>query len=1285
MENSARHSVDIKSEDFVVLIALQNLQTFIMIGYTAVNKVHLNFDFSYLWALCVGTILFIYSLISFVIIRTFVFSKLDIGKYVLELLFCVSIIVTCSLSIIIDSFKIANMQLLFFSFALTGCAYYNLITLFFFSVSIGILIQYNLNIDGFDLDINSLFFTDLFSYILQIIGGNILYFRMYDLCYLIVLSKKNPCKYVVASKEVKQLEKQIFTSLLNSYMCIKPKTSSDLMCTNYFLNKENSSIIDGDMKVKPNRSITYLDKLSKKKTLLTSTYNNSGIYNNNNNSNINNIRSLSNFGGNKRTNSYVKKFKLSNTLSLKRNTYLNRNNNGFVYSIEKSNDSELKNCTNNPDIFKKYYSSQSGKQQKMRSFIERTDRRLRKSKRLVYPNRTTQICENTKNIYKSEKSKTLKRPSLDEKNDKNVLLNMEKKSSLESCEKVDAIIDIAADRSFSQWESMDSDKRRKQKHKGKKSKNESKIKSKIIREGKIKSDRKRKSECESEIEGDERNKQSDENSMNFLKSEEEPQDANDQSSYRNTHSDNSYHKSVHSQNSHNNQHIMHDNPSYLKENGERKYYRHLSDNSYSNNRSMDNFQSKGIMKPNINKHQLDKSKKGENATNKSFDVTKQICEEKELHKLNKVQAEHLTEKDVRTNIMNLFKTLFKVDKNKNRTIHAKNEILDPDKYNCNVLTCNYSIVKNIFTADVKNNQKKNHVLSVQTEYTKAIERDRENGNEQELKKVQMEKNNPNKNKNQRNDHDKNCKYIRSNEENCAHKNSTGKQNENYCESYHDYGSNDDSKKRDKHLELITHEGGADEFDDNSIRLKDKLIHKNMSLPEGREFYNTPHYNNESYEDEMTLNKSVVFSKTKSSLNISTNNCSSFYNSRSFYSSHYPYNRSSNSNNNNNGVKKSTTFSTNYSQKSTNNELKNTNKSNQNNKYGRRSAIRQHEILDKIMELDISNQKRKNKKKNKKKESTSSTRKIYFTSKNRKKYTSFLLENPKIKQLLMYLPKFFGKIFRVLKKVFFDLKKKKILMQNATWKNKIFIPERDSLGLFKNTSFEKWYVSWMDEFNKNIISKTYYIHIYLIIYIITLDFITAYKLHSTQMIISPLRHLSYFTYFFLKSLLNILIYIFYIMLTFKIKKYNCYDIRKYYFSTLFLCIAKLFISSLDIYVAITSLDYFTSPYYIYIYIHMLIIQTSILLIVRYPTQYLLFFMYVICFTSLYWGFSIHKSFMEFIFIIACTSITIVYSYILSSRTLEINRRILFSKYELPYLLYLKEIVYCLNKSHSKKHM
>ncbi|VWU49822.1 hypothetical protein HEP_00176900, partial [Hepatocystis sp. ex Piliocolobus tephrosceles] len=364
------------------------------------------------------------------------------------------------------------------------------------------------------------------------------------------------------------------------------------------------------------------------------------------------------------------------------------------------------------------------------------------------------------------------------------------------------------------------------------------------------------------------------------------------------------------------------------------------------------------------------------------------------------------------------------------------------------------------------------------------------------------------------------------------------------------------------------------------------------------------------------------------------------------------------------------------------KYKNGNDSKYNNEECQRKKEKSYEMFDKVITLDISNQKKKKKKKKSKMESSLLNNNYYFSLSNENKYTLVFLENKKLQFLCMCLPNLFIYIFNMIKKIFLNLKKKKQIMQNATWKNKILIPERDSLGLFKNLNLENWYISWMNEFNKNIITKMFYINVYLILYVLMLDFVTTYSLHTINIINNPLAYSKSLTYLVTKSSVTTFIYTFYFFLILKRKKIN-YDIKIYYFWTLLLCLAKLIISAFDIYIALTSLHLFISPYYIYIYIHILTVQTSILLIVRYPTHYLLFSVYIILFISFYWVFSINKSFIEFIFIITFLFFTMIYSYLLCSRTLEKNRRILFSKYELPYLLYLNEIVHCLNKNKNKK--
>ncbi|KJP87777.1 hypothetical protein AK88_02533 [Plasmodium fragile] len=1172
MENSVRHSVDIKSEDFVVLISLQNLQTFIMIGYTAVNKDHLNFDFSYLWALCIGTGLFIYSLMSFVLIRSLVLSKIDIGKYVLELLFSLSIIVTCTLSIIIDSFKIANMQLLFFSFALTGYAYYNLISLFFLCTLTGMIIQYNLSFTGFIAHSNSSFFLDMISYLVQIIGGNILYFRMYELCTLIVISKRNPCKYVVASREVKQVEKQIFSSLFNTYMSVKSKTYSDLACTNELLNKERQSIVGKDTQHKWNSHVgaSYQDKINHTKKLLRGrskrdkrNAKGTGRLTCGKHTPYHNSRSLANCDT-KHTSSCTNNFRISNTLSLKNNVNPNLTSEPSIPICEKCVSQKYRHKDN----------AHKHRQEKIKSKSSIKSDNVNKANELdnhgVDPTCVTNpiYASNThgEDVNRGGNSTSRGHPQHDE-----MLIPI----TGTDCDK-NAVPTSNSNASWIKYAAV------------------------IDMPGKAKQK-----------------------------------------------------KAEH----HNRGKHHHKFPGHLS---------HTSADLPSDNKPSYNSFRNGCASPPNEQH------------------TCYLCPCYQTHSsglsLSDVTSEQRTHGKISPHSFVQRGNNSKMDNQQNRRVSskradgAKHEIHHPpkdpladdsngndDTYCYNVMTYHYNIIKGTHHVSTPRGGRKSDKAPqliggqpVEIGEKVALPRGRNRVQECPERAPLPRGKRP------------------SVHSNCTdHLGHESRQSESKFEST----SNEDASDT---LERTLPEKDPSHVQNQTTQKEANLSDREHLPHEPRRFHTNNNDTPATCRKEINSQKKFLLQKSKSSLPMSQ------------WGESTPHRHTSRSSNNT----KLITF--------TNRELQNASNSNSNSKYSKKNATRQHEMLDKIVQLDISNQDQKNKKKNKKKDASSSlsfsslsplsssaiTReKKYFTKKKKKKYTSFFLKNPKTQYLFVHIPQYFKNIFDMTKKIFFDLKNKKVIMQNATWKNKIFIPERDSLGLFKNEKIEKWYVSWMDEFNRNIIAKTYYIGIYLIMYIITLDFVTAYKLYytTTRRNINGalITQYNYLLYYFFKSIINILVYLLYILfVTFKIRKEPTYNIKRYYFVTLLLCLAKLIISSSDIYVAITSLDYFISPYYVYIYIHMLIVQTSILLIIRYPTHYLLFFVYMICFTSLYWSFSIHKSFMEFIFIITCVSFTIIYSYVLCSRTVEINRRILFSKYEFPYLLYLKEIAGCLNRRRSQ---
>ncbi|EUD67540.1 hypothetical protein C922_02246 [Plasmodium inui San Antonio 1] len=1168
MENSVRHSVDIKSEDFVVLISLQNLQTFIMIGYTAVNKDHLNFDFSYVWALCIGSGLFIYSLISFVLIRSLVLSKIDISKYVLQFLFSLSIIVTCSLSTIIDSFKISNMQLLFFSFALTGYAYYNLMSLFFFCILIGLTIQYNFSLTGFSAHSSSFFFLDMLSYLVQIIGGNILYVRMYKLCTLIVISKKNPCKYVVASKEVKQVEKQIFSSLFNSYMCSKSRTYSDLTCTNNLLNRRSQSVLgrDTNPKCNPHVGTSYQDKVNHTKMLLLRrgkrdkrNRRGAGRLTCAKHSNYHNSRSLAN-SATKSTSICKTDIRISNTLSFK--------NNFNVNLPSEASHPICKKCIAEKNSHKDNAYKNKGEKKKSKSCI--------KSSTADKSNRLDNHGMNSTGVANPTYSATTQ--GEDTKPRRN-------NSSRGHPQDDEVLIPIRGNNTDKDAVPMNNS-------------NASWIKSAAVidmsGEGKQKKEKHHNTFGEHPVD----------TSADLL-SEKKP-------------SNDSYLKR-----------------SALPANEQQEYYVCPCSQTHSSGSSLSDVTSQQETKRKISAHNFPEGRN-----------TKMGNQQNRLMSSKRGHGAKGEEHDLASHPL------------------PDNSNENDDTYHCNVMKPSYNRIKGTHNVCTPSGGRKGDNSS------RAIRGQRvEIGQIETIppgrKAIQVCPDGAPLPRGRRPSAHSNC---------TDHLGDDSRQSESKFEST----SNEDaSDTLERTLPEKDQSNGSKRPTVNEADLSNRGNLSNRAILSDKAHGVHPNDNNvaATCKKETNSHKNLLLHKSKSSIDMSQ------------WGENVTHRHTSRSSNNT----KVTTFA--------DKELQNGSSSHTSCKYSKKNTTRQHEMLDKILQLDISNQDQKNKKKNIKKGASSlsssslsplsssaiARKKIYLTKK--KKYTSFFWENATIQYLFVHIPQYFKNIFDMTKRIFFDLKKKKMLMQNATWKNKIFIPERDALGLFKNENIERWYLSWMDEFNRNIIAKTYYIGIYLIMYLITLDLVTAYKLYytTTRRNINGalITHYNYLCYYLFKSIVNIFVYLLYILfVTFKIRKEPTYNIKRYYLVTLLLCLAKLIISSSDIYVAITSLDYFISPYYVYIYIHMLIVQTSILLIIRYPTHYVLFFLYVICFTSLYWSFSIHKSFMEFIFIIACVSFTIIYSYVLCSRTVEINRRILFSKYELPYLLYLKEIAGCLNRRRSK---
>ncbi|KEG03332.1 hypothetical protein YYE_01356 [Plasmodium vinckei vinckei] len=965
MENHNVHSIDIKSEDFVVLIALQSLQTFIVTGYAAIDSKKLVLDFKYLWTVFLGTILFISSLISFVIIRAFIYSKNSIGKYVLELLFFFSIVITCILSIVFDSFKISNMQLLFFAFSLTGYSYYNLITLLFLSVLSGIIIQYNLIISEFMLNAKYLLFSDIISYTLQIIGGHALYFRMYKLCNLIVMSKRNPCKYVVISKEVKNLEEQIFKKLIKSYICINSKTYSDISSINNNSSNEHKSIRGGFRNLKFKSLNTKRDsKYMRKYKLLNS----KSEY-----SKFNHTISFSKYYNTK----YSKLYHSS----------ISKNSNIFPLKIY----SNIKQSNNLHTFLSKKISNKFFKKKKISkiNFVNhssfKTDHKHTINYNKANPINNIDIIPFYDNLEQFTDKKSIKH-----KKKKNNKVSLKKKASI-----------------ISSYDSLNSYANQ--------SNNENHELAIQIKE----------SSTEENL-----SQYNDKHSLESLTNHHSAINIDDKNNQYGVH----FSKKTDKEYEHKQDELITSNEKTTKRDAKQTKSK-LIDENIKHNKGKKKGSSKNIYMEISSDHSYNSNYDTQNGYDNTYST-----KEKDNKMLNKNRPHNTHTYNEKIVHPHFIKSSAIIPTHEYKTEMAKNQINHIQDYNCNILSCIYHEQNNtINNFHIMDKNKNNYTHKHYTIYDQPNSVNKQSGNN------------------------------------------------NY----------DDITATEHTIDILNAPSpGEPELIGNEQNLsKDGLFNYKTSKGSILRYKNKHYFNDEeSY-------------KFKKSLDINNDANSYIY-------------RSISCNINNCNSNKIIKFTQPYYNK--NDELNYMNNHGSNYKYDKSKTLKQHQIMDKIIELDIYNTEGGVKKYNKKRIYSIAKKKTIFSTKKGKACTAIFLKNTKINLLFIYIPKIFNTILDASKKTFINLKKKKILMQNAIWKNKIFIPEANAVGLFKNPNLEQWYLSWMDEFNKNIIIRTYFMNIYLIIYIMLLDFITAYKLYNSNIILDPLKKSNFLKYYIPRSIINIFI-------------------------------------------------------------------------------------------------------------------------------------------------------------------
>ncbi|PFH32958.1 hypothetical protein BESB_081570 [Besnoitia besnoiti] len=280
----------------------------------------------------------------------------------------------------------------------------------------------------------------------------------------------------------------------------------------------------------------------------------------------------------------------------------------------------------------------------------------------------------------------------------------------------------------------------------------------------------------------------------------------------------------------------------------------------------------------------------------------------------------------------------------------------------------------------------------------------------------------------------------------------------------------------------------------------------------------------------------------------------------------------------------------------------------------------------------------------------------------------------------------------------NCRRRRRLMQRATWRTKVAMPVRNMLGLFSDEKIETWYVQWLNAFNAK-----YYPRVAWLLFLVCLyatafhgllrlrNFVDNYPLCRDAVRDSPLGEIGFFTLvavrFASQPILSMLLLL-PVLRHSGSKIVECFTSRgpvtppksyKLYRWMLGLSLLQFAYSVFD-----NTWHLFAAPPTRHISpltiippsagLEVAVVQTVFILAVRTPTINVIFCLYFIVYLLIFFFVLPAGAQQAQLFAVSLAGwlFTCIGGQLFYTRAFEVNRRRLFCKYVLPYMLYLEEI-------------
>lgn len=208
-----RHAFLWQAEDFTVVVTLYNLISYVIVGYSALDKAAQDARLAQV-ALISMTLLFVVSLSCFVVIRMFRTSKYSVDLYIVPVMLVANLSCSMYLQLLNETVGMLSAFLLAYYFILTGYPYAWLVCFAGAGVVAGVVVRFVVCASSASYECSVHDWVEVGIFAAQFLLGSAFYFSIYRLGRLMLKYKQHPARNIDLFPDLATLDALVFAPVV---------------------------------------------------------------------------------------------------------------------------------------------------------------------------------------------------------------------------------------------------------------------------------------------------------------------------------------------------------------------------------------------------------------------------------------------------------------------------------------------------------------------------------------------------------------------------------------------------------------------------------------------------------------------------------------------------------------------------------------------------------------------------------------------------------------------------------------------------------------------------------------------------------------------------------------------------------------------------------------------------------------------------------------------------------------------------------------------------------------